>query len=291
LVADRPPESTAAATSTAAAEPLVQRLPWDFQNTYPEPLPTAIDEGVLENDDPETVKWIHDEHAREALAALVELDVVLDARRRGVDPRNNKKPMLPQAKERLQTFFEKEPARLEHWYRTLMATYDEAFGENAARAFEKAIRAWHAGIEVTAEKPAAALPPPAVEPTPTKSPAQARSPRNYARVIARLPVPKPLPSAVAAGHFGHDEGGRPIKPEPMEVRVITERHAEKLIDISDSIQQASGSCVPGEADRLRGLFQSAIAAYAEDFGEHAARQLEAYVHRQAGLDSGNRRER
>jgi DNA-binding GntR family transcriptional regulator len=64
------------------------------------------------------------------------------------------------------------------------------------------------------------------------------------------------------------------------VREITERHAEKLTDLLDTIEQASGSCIPGEADRLRGLFQSAIADYAEDFGTGAAKQLEAYVRRQ-----------
>ena len=38
---------------------------------------------------------IHDEHARELLTVLHDLDAVLDARRRGVDPKNGKAPMLP----------------------------------------------------------------------------------------------------------------------------------------------------------------------------------------------------
>ena len=75
-----------------------------------------------------------------------------------------------------------------------------------------------------------------------------------------------------------------MRPGAYEVRETTERHAEKLIDILDSIQQAFGSCAPGEAIRLQGLFDSALAAYAEDFGRHATDQLDAYVRRQASLD-------
>jgi hypothetical protein len=104
------------------------------------------------------------------------------------------------------------------------------------------------------------------------------------RVTARLPVPRPLPEAVAAGHFGHDDDGLPIRPGALEVRVITERHAEKLVEMLASIDQASGTNPP-EADRLRQALSAAIAAYAEDFGEQPARQLEAYARRQARLDN------
>jgi hypothetical protein len=99
-----------------------------------------------------------------------------------------------------------------------------------------------------------------------------------------------LPSAVAAGHFGEDEAG-PVHPGPAEIRAITERHAEKLINLLESIGPASGSCVPGEGNRLRGMFDSALAAYAEDFGQHAAEQLGAYARRQVALDPDSRRTR
>jgi hypothetical protein len=108
------------------------------------------------------------------------------------------------------------------------------------------------------------------------------------RALAVLPIPRPLPSAIAAGHFGQEEDGRPVRPGAAEVRAITENHAEKLVDLLDSIEQAAGSCVPNERARLTGIFDSAIAAYAEDFGPHAANQLEAYVRRQASLDASSR---
>jgi hypothetical protein len=112
-------------------------------------------------------------------------------------------------------------------------------------------------------------------------PAGQRPAVNARRVSARLPVPKPLPAAVAAGQFGQDDDGRPVRPGAQEVRVITERHAKKLVDLLAGIEQASGACASAEADRLRRAFDSAIAAYAEDFGEQPAQQLEAYARRLA----------
>ena len=278
-----------------AVSPLVQCLPWDFQSTFPQPTPEAIDAGVVSDEDatPENVCAIHEEHARQMLAVLRDLDAVLDARRKGVDPRNNKAPMLKEAKERLQRFFETEPARLERWWQALMDTYEQAFGPQAADAFGKALRARHAGIPVTAEQPRAPTPPPTA--TPDETPARLFTPplvhRRHRRVVVRLPVPRPLPSAIAAGHFGQEENGKLVRPGAHEVREITRRHAENLIDLLDSIAHAFGSCVPGEATRLQGLFDSAVAAYAEDFGQDATTQLEAYVRREAGLDPSNRRER
>jgi hypothetical protein len=276
-----------------AVQPLVQYLPWDFETTFPEPLPQAIEAGILEDDDIDTVRWIHLEHAKEALAVLHELDAVLDARRRGVNPETGKPPRTPASSERLRKFFETEPGRLEHWYQTLMDTYAEAFGDEAADAFNKALRARHAGIPVTAERDRLPVSQPAetAEEPPVQFHVQKLARTEHRRAVARFPVPTPLASAVAAGRFGHEENGRPVRPGPHEVREITRRHAEKLIDILDSIAQAAGSCVPGEANRLQGLFDSALAAYAEDFGRHVADQLEAYVRRQAALDASERRER
>jgi hypothetical protein len=117
---------------------------------------------------------------------------------------------------------------------------------------------------------------------PNAEAAAGRIRRRRHEPAARIPVPKPLAEAVAAGHFGHDEEGHPIRPGSEEVRVITERHAEKLTDILAGIYQASGTNPP-EADRLKQLLAAAIADYAEDFGDQAARQLEAYAQRQAKM--------
>jgi hypothetical protein len=285
--------TTTVSTDAATSPPLVQYLPWDFETTFPEPTPEAIEAGLIEDDEIDTVRWIHLEHAKEALAVLHELDAVLDARRRGVNPTTGKSPRTPATKERLRKFFETEPSRLEHWYRTLMDTYAEAFGDEAADAFNKALRARHAGIPVTAERDRLPLLQPAetAKEPPVQSHVQKLARTERRRAVARFPVPAPLASAVAAGRFGLEENGRPVRPGSHEVREITRRHAEKLIDILDTIVLAAGSCVPGEANRLQGLFDDAIAAYAEDFGRHAADQLEAYVRRQAALDGSERRER
>ncbi|MGA2233171.1 MAG: hypothetical protein ABSH22_19890 [Tepidisphaeraceae bacterium] len=170
-----------------------------------------------------------------------------------------------------------------------MDTYAEAFGDEAADAFNKALRARHAGIPVTDEEPVSDPSPPPE--TPVESHASKIKRREGRRVVARLPVPTPLSSAIAAGQFGYQENGKPVRPGAHEVREITRRHAEKLIDLLNSIAHAAGSCVPGEANRLQGLFDSALAGYAEDFGQQAADQLEAYVRREASLDAGERRER
>jgi hypothetical protein len=269
------------ATSATANQPdkqagvLVQRLTWDFKTSFPQPTEQAVEEGVVDADDttPDGIRSIHEEHSRQMLAALHDLDIVMDARRRGVDPRNNKAPMLAEAKQRLQKFFETEPARLERWYQTLLDTYADTFGIEAGEQFNKAIRARHAGIGVVAGDP----------PKSAQEPAKRRPPEKR-RIAAVLPVPRPLPAAVAAARFGREEDGRPVRPGPQEVRAITTRHAEQLVDLLDSIQQAASGCAPGERTRLMGLFDTGIAAYAEDFGERPARQLEAYVRRQASLD-------
>jgi hypothetical protein len=289
--------------STARVPPSVQpngltlKLKWDFKTSFPPPTQEALDAGTMSDEDaePENLRAIHDEHARELLMTLHDLDAVLDARRRGVDPRNNKAPMLAEAKERLQKFFQTEPARLEQWFKSLMDTYESAFGAEAADAFGKAVRAWDAGVDVIDEsRPAASLPVPANEPEkppeiskPEPAPVKIPRKRNPARIIAKLPVPRPLPSAVAAGHFGQEENGRPVRPGAREVRDITEQHAEKLIDLIDTIR--SGPMNGKEA--LQEQFAAGIAAYAEDFGQHAADQLQAYVLRQAGLDSASRHQR
>jgi hypothetical protein len=139
----------------AAAAPLalVQRLRWDFTNTFPEPTEEALDAGVISDDDctPERIKSIHDEHAREALGVLRDLDIVMDARRRGIDSKTGKPPRTHASRENLKRYHQDEPKRLEQYFHILMETYENAFGVEAADAFTKCIRARHAGIPVEME--------------------------------------------------------------------------------------------------------------------------------------------
>jgi len=133
-------ERTAIVPPSVPANGLTLKLKWDFRTRFPEPTEQAIEAGAISTEDmhPEGIRSIHEEQTREMLATLHDLDAVLDARRRGVDPRNNKMPMLKEAKERLKKFFETEPARLESWYSNLLGVYADAFGQEAADAFDTA---------------------------------------------------------------------------------------------------------------------------------------------------------
>lgn len=117
--------------------------------------------------------------------------------------------------------------------------------------------------------------------------------RPARRHPARLPVPKPLPSAIAERHFGEDERG-PVRPAAAEVRAITEQHAERLIELLGCLRNTESQLRGGhtndrttliqEKDRVLSAYQSGIALYAEDFGEHAAERLDAYVRHQFEKD-------
>jgi hypothetical protein len=235
-----------------AVEPLVQRLPWDFKTSFPQPCDEAIDNGVMDETyrQPENLKSLHENYARQCLATLAALDKVMDARRRGIDPGTGNKPRTHASRERLRKYLAEEPARLEHTFDVLIGTYGDAFGQVPGAAFKKAIIAWHAGIEVAGES--------------ADIPELKRGVRKErkARASSCLPVPKPLSSSVAAGIFGRDENGKPIRPDADEVRAITEDHAERMIEMNDA------------------ELQSAVTMYAGDFGNKAAAQLERYVRRQ-----------
>jgi hypothetical protein len=262
----KPPKSAQKQAPAAA-----QHLKWDFQESFPQPTEGAVENGIISDEDlaPESIQAIHREHAREMLAALHDIDAVMDARRRGIDPVTGHAPRTPAAKERLKKLLATEPARLERFYQNLLDTYADAFGGEAAYAFDKAIRARFAGIPVVADtEPVgpAAMPPmheaaaDAIQPP---------APVRPSRIVARLPIPRPLAEAVRAGRFGTDEQNQPIRPDPDEVAEITVTHAEKLIDLLGPNTEVA--------------YRTGLAAYAEDFGERPASQLDAYVRRLARL--------
>lgn len=252
--------------SPVAVPPLVQHLRWDFTGTFPAPTEAAIDAGILDDDDlsPQNIRAIHEEQQRVMLGILRDLDAVQDARRRGIDPATGKPPRLPTSRQQLQQRLESAQQRLERSFQTLRDTYEEAFGPEAADAFEKAVRARHAGIPVVLK-----------DTVPAQTTYAGRV--SAGRAIARLPVPRPLSDAVRAARFGRDESDQPIRPSPDEVRAITENHAQKLIDL---LLATPHSAPPGR-DFMSEEYRAQLAAYAEDFGEKATRQLEAYVQRQA----------
>jgi hypothetical protein len=195
------------------------------------------------------------------------------ARRSGVDPASGRKPATEAGRERLAKQLADAPERQDHAFGVLMLTYADAFGQEAADAFSKSMQARHAGIEVTIRRPKAQ--PDSAVASPTSSPIHTRV-ASKRRRPAVLPVPRPLPAAVAAGHFGVEEDGRNVRPGPAEVRAITECHAAKLVSLLHEIES------PGaDRDQLKNAYRTAIAAYAEDFGEESAARLDAHARSQA----------
>jgi hypothetical protein len=215
VTATPPPTISGSQTNVSvdypAVQPLVQRLPWNFETTFPEALPRAIEAGILADEEIDTIRWFHLDHAKEALAVLHELDAVLDARRRGVNPVTGKTPRTPATRERLRKFFETEPGRLEHWYQTLMDTYAQAFGDNAADAFDKALRARHAGISVTAERDR----PPISQPAET---AEEPPVQSHVQKLARTERRRAVPGSRSLLHW--------LPPSPPVV-LVTKRTADR----------------------------------------------------------------
>ena len=97
----------------------------------------------------------------------------------------------------MEKLFKEEPPRLEREFGTLIDVYEEVFGAAAADAFRKAIRAWHAGVEVIGEAP---------------------------------PTPRALAASIAASTFGVEEDGSPVNPDNMEVAAIAECVADALMN-------------------------------------------------------------
>jgi hypothetical protein len=249
-------------------------LPWDFAASFPQPTDEAVDAGVLDETDlaPANLMRLHEEYFRDALALLAAIDHVQEATRRGIDPRTGKPARTHAAREKCRRALEHEPARLERSFVMLAGTYADAFGDEAADAFAKAVRARYAGIKIVADP--STIPPP-------RRPAAS----------ATLPRPKPLEAAVERGHFGEDEQG-PMCPSGEEVKEITERLAERLIDLMNGLREVQAMLrapvcsdrarLYREKDLLSGQIGNALAMYAEDFGQEAASQLRAYAAHEAG---------
>ncbi len=274
---------------------LVQRLPWDFATTYPPPLAYAIEAGVVseEGAEPANVSSLHEELARQLLAVLAEGDAIRDARRRGIKPRTGARTAAQAGNEHKR--LDEALARLERSWQSLIGAHEDAFGQAAADAFSKSLRARHAGIPVVAEAKSVRVDEEAIvsarpshdgtfdaHPTPDAKPDPSTT--HADRVIARLPVPRPLPQAIAQGRFGHDERG-PISPGPDEVRAITEAHADVLKALVADVAEAERRGLGAESIAQRSeQVKDAVGKYAEDFGDRAAAQLLAYARRQVALD-------
>lgn len=225
-------------------------LPWDFRVTFPVPLEEAIDAGKIDPSDaePENLATIHDEHAREALALLSDIDALSDAKVHGVDPKTGKKPRTEKQRKALERLFAEKPTALYHAFDVLMDVYAEVFGDEAGLAFRQALTCWHAGVEVISQ-------------TENAKPSVIRTPMLSGE--DGLPVSRPLLRAIDEGCFGTDiESGTTIDPGDEEVIAITESFAAKL-----------GAEV-GPTGDVSEAYRVMLANYRADFGDRAADVLE-----------------
>ena len=308
-------DPVAADPVTAGPALLVERLPWDFAATFPPPLPEAVEAGTVDEGDASEPAALHQAYAEQMRAALVQLDAAADAARRKVDP--GKAPRSHAARERLDRYPAAEPARLSRWFDTLVGTYEASFGNDAAEAFARAVRARHAGVEVVADgrgdRPSTAEPPsmvPHVRSTarhavqvppapaiaaggeavrgPSRRKALERRPRPP-EVGPRLRVPKPLPEAVAAGRFGRDEQGHVVHPDADEVWAITQPTIEAVVErVAELVGAERRGMAAAEVARRQAQIRADVQDYAEDFGQAAAERLLAYAYASARWDGPTR---
>jgi hypothetical protein len=98
-----------------------------------------------------------------------------------------------------------------------------------------------------------------------------------------------LTGAIERAVFGEDEYG-PVEPSPEEVSEITQVHAEKLIELRqslDEVNRALGHAPESERpaliqkkDRALCAYHQSLGLYEEDFGLQAAERLDAWVREQ-----------
>lgn len=137
------------ARSTLDSTPtkLPERFP-DFESVpVAPPLKQAIEEGVfgvtetgpIEPDD-EQIQFICIEQAQELVSLLADLQTVEDGLRTGEDPRTGKMPRTPKAAERLHQYLESEIPRLTAAYGDVLASYSNAFGDEAGSRLDLWVR-------------------------------------------------------------------------------------------------------------------------------------------------------
>ncbi len=137
-------------------------------------------------------------------------------------------------------------------------------------------------VVVSAEEPVI---PAGGEIAPTR-PIRRASRRPEKGIVRGCRFPSPFPPLLPPDGLAMTRRATLIHPSADEVRAITENQADKLIDMLDALVAVPGR--PATATSLPALFQSILIAYAQDFGDHAARQLEAYARRQSSLDESSR---
>ena len=118
------------------------------------PLPAAVAAGVFGltedgpvNPDDGEVRAMTEEHARELLVLLADLQAAEVGMRTGEDPRTGRIPKTPESRSKLAQFLERESTRLKTAYGDALAAFVQGFGEDATAALDLWVRKSVAGCE------------------------------------------------------------------------------------------------------------------------------------------------
>ncbi len=139
---------------------------WDFVDTFPAPLPAAVDAGNLVPEDASgtNLAALTRGHAADCRAVLDRERTLLDAARRDVYPDTGKRPQTEKARHKNRQDVAHRAELCRQRYDGLLASYADTFGAAAAEAF----RAHVEGVPAEEVQPAlptedaestAALPP------------------------------------------------------------------------------------------------------------------------------------
>lgn len=153
--AEREAPATAVDAKDTKKEPPQE---FDFVKTFPQPLDEAMREAgragllddVPEGGELEAIKGVHDETAIDLIQTLRSLDVVKDAEARGIDPNTGKPPRTENAKTQLRERIAEAKQELTQHFDDMLGSYEDAFGRDAARQFEKYVRE-QAGTEAAVD--------------------------------------------------------------------------------------------------------------------------------------------
>jgi hypothetical protein len=113
----------------------------------PEPLAEAVHAGVFGYDeqglivpDAEDVRAMTEEHARELVITLSELDHLRRCAHYPIDPVSGKTPRSEEGRERLVNRLNNQAAQLEQHYEDVLAAYADGFGLEAADSLDRVVR-------------------------------------------------------------------------------------------------------------------------------------------------------
>ncbi|RIK66074.1 MAG: hypothetical protein DCC65_10645 [Planctomycetota bacterium] len=107
------------------------------------PLQNAVDQGVFGvttdgpiNPDENEVRAMTEEHGRELVSRLADLQVVEDSLRTGEDPQTGRTPKSPEASRKLREHLDAELPRLKAAYAAALEAFARGFGDSAASALD-----------------------------------------------------------------------------------------------------------------------------------------------------------